>query len=1172
MQTLTFYSYKGGVGRTLMVANMARYLASFGQRVFAVDFDLEAPGLHYKLGLESPPRGLADYLLDAVAGGEAPESLSPYVLPAESGNAGGGSVHLLAAGAAPSPAYWRLLSRLDWHDLFYSDEAPGVALFLELQERIDRDYAPDFLLIDSRTGITEVGGATTTLLADRVICLLLNNQENLEGAREVLRSLRRAPRLPGQAPLEIWPVLARIPEVGGDVEARLVREVRDFLCAEAEDLASTLTFPELFVLHTDPDLQLREALCIGGGKGPQESLLLRDYLALFGKLVSIEALVRPTLRAIAERWETDRASAEKDFDRLAELAPQPELRTLLDAELAQVKDERALREAEAGRRAASAAEGRARKLLSELGLPGPPPAMVAAAESYLGYLVDFHSYLSFKGMGITDRVPLRLPLREMYVPLTARQEVPEGETPAREVRLAGRRITAEEMGALGERLSGPRPVLDLLRENDGLVLLGDPGSGKTTFLKSLLLTLAEGQGEAPAGLGARLPVYLPLAAWARALAAGEDLAFAALVGRYYRDVHLLTGELVAQALAAGRALLLLDGLDEVHDRSIQGELSRRVRELYEESRKRGNKLVLTSRIVGYREVRLAAEGLAEATLVDFGAGEVEEFAAKWTAALERAAAGGSALALLAAEREREELLAAVHANPRVEELAANPLLLTILALMKRQGVVLPERRVELYEQYVKTLLHSWNLARTGEALDVAAALRVLAPLALWMQETSPGAGLVEEEALRVKLAELCGGPEAAERLLADVRQHSGLLVERGPGRYGFLHLTFQEYLAGMALGERVQDGPGEVLAALRPRVGQAEWREVCLLAIGYLARVLRLTRAASAVLEGLLAERPGEPGDAEVLAGLAVADIGAEGVTAACRAKVVAALLGAIRADRRLPARQRAQAGKALAAAGDPRAEVMTVDGMELCPVPAGAFLMGSKRREMGAIESETPQRRVELPYDYQIGSFPVSVAQFQEFVAASGYKGWACENLRLLANWPAIGVNWHEAKAFCHWLTLRWRSMGRLRERWEARLPSEAEWERAARGDEGRRYPWGEKANWNRMNCREAEIGEPSTLGCFPGGRSPWGCHEMSGNIWEWTRSVFMNYPYPEPGPARAARETGSSEAPRVLRGGAYYLEATVPRCAVRSWNDSMFRYLNFGFRVVVLPLSSDL
>ena len=114
--------------------------------------------------------------------------------------------------------------------------------------------------------------------------------------------------------------------------------------------------------------------------------------------------------------------------------------------------------------------------------------------------------------------------------------------------------------------------------------------------------------------------------------------------------------------------------------------------------------------------------------------------------VERAATGDAALAAREAEREREELLEAVRRNPGVRSLATNPLLLTILAVMKRQGVALPERRAELYQTYVETLLRGWNLVRSlagrsSRDVDLAETLKVLAPLALWMHETSPGVGL-----------------------------------------------------------------------------------------------------------------------------------------------------------------------------------------------------------------------------------------------------------------------------------------------------------------------------------------------------------------------------------------------------------------------------------------------
>jgi len=113
----------------------------------------------------------------------------------------------------------------------------------------------------------------------------------------------------------------------------------------------------------------------------------------------------------------------------------------------------------------------------------PRPDLRAATTQYLTYLQDRHQYLSLKGIGLSERVPLQLPLLDLYVPLQARLELPPGETWNRpSLRLAGRELSPEEQEVLTGRLSEPRPVLDLLQQRDGLVILGDPGAGKTTFL------------------------------------------------------------------------------------------------------------------------------------------------------------------------------------------------------------------------------------------------------------------------------------------------------------------------------------------------------------------------------------------------------------------------------------------------------------------------------------------------------------------------------------------------------------------------------------------------------------------------------------------------------------------------------------------------------------------
>jgi formylglycine-generating enzyme required for sulfatase activity len=913
----------------------------------------------------------------------------------------------------------------------------------------------------------------------------------------------------------------------------------------------------------------------------------------------------------------------------------------------------------------------------------PPRDLRRATARYLTYLVDSHRYLSLKGMGVSDRVPLRLPLDEMYVPLKARVELPEGETWSRKLRLAGREVPDEERGTADARLSTPRPVLDLLREQDGLILLGDPGAGKTTFLKILALGLATGQAE-HLDLGVHLPVLIPLSAYANALAEGE-VRLDDFIAAYFHNLgaDLPIGDLLREALAQGGALVLLDGLDEVQDPALRELVAERVVDFYAFHRRAGNKFVLSSRVVGYREVRPVAEGLAECTLVDFEDEEIQAFVTRWTATLERAAHGDTPVAAQEAARERQELLEAIQNNPGVRRLAANPLLLTILALMKRQGVTLPERRVELYEQYVRTLLSSWNRARglgrpPARDLDVVETVRILAPLALWMHETSPGVGLVKQGDLRRELVEIYrqAGEDAPERagrrFLRDVREHASLLLERGAGQYGFIHLTFEEYLAAVGVARLGQRDIAPVVELLSRHVGDAAWREVALLTVGYLGIVQQQEQVAGDVVAALLAQQPGEPGQAVTLAGEAVVDAWPGGVTLECKEGVVRALVRTLGDDGRVAAPLRAEAGRALARLGDPR---FRADAWHLpdeprlgfVEIPAGPFLMGTREEDFPALkerfgevewykyEWETPQHEIALP-TYYVARYPVTQAQFWAFVEADGYQErrywreaeavgrwqdgqvkrffprfdekdeieWVEEqaaapyNFGLpynLPNHPVVGVTWYEALAYCRWLTERLSesanerisesanrrigesasqrigesASGAEREMWEGlaagrlvvRLPSEAEWEKAARGalppsggDQGgaRRFPWGDEPDPNRANYDETGIGYTSAVGCFPDGASPYGCLDMAGNVWEWTSSLWgekaepeFKYPY-DPTDGRENLEAGDRVG-RVLRGGAFYNDERGTRCTYRNWYDPDFRYWYFGFRVVAAP-----
>jgi formylglycine-generating enzyme required for sulfatase activity len=230
--------------------------------------------------------------------------------------------------------------------------------------------------------------------------------------------------------------------------------------------------------------------------------------------------------------------------------------------------------------------------------------------------------------------------------------------------------------------------------------------------------------------------------------------------------------------------------------------------------------------------------------------------------------------------------------------------------------------------------------------------------------------------------------------------------------------------------------------------------------------------------------------------------------------------------------------------------------GIAVVWVPPGPFLMGSElAQDPQAYSDELHRHRVTLP-GYWIGRYPVTVAQFRIFLAETG-RGDAGHRLSGPDTHPMRLVAWHEARAYCRWLSERTG--------WSVTLPSEAEWEKAARGTDGRLYPWG-NAPPNATLCNAGNRwGDTTPVGTYsPQGDSPYGCADMAGNVWEWTRSLYRDYPYnPDDG-----RENPESSGGWVLRGGAFSTLRAYVRCAYRFGVDPNDRYLDYGgFRIVVTP-----
>lgn len=200
-----------------------------------------------------------------------------------------------------------------------------------------------------------------------------------------------------------------------------------------------------------------------------------------------------------------------------------------------------------------------------------------------------------------------------------------------------------------------------------------------------------------------------------------------------------------------------------------------------------------------------------------------------------------------------------------------------------------------------------------------------------------------------------------------------------------------------------------------------------------------------------------------------------------------------------------------------------------LVTVPAGEFLMSDDRRT------------VEIPYDFRIAVYPVTNAQYAEFVEAMNQKPpghWQGGQYPAeREHHPVINVSWHDAKAYCDWLTTRLSEEGRLRDGEVIRLPTELEWEKAARGTDGREYPWGNEFDPKKANTGESGIGSTTPVGQFREGVSPYGCYDMAGNVWEWCESWYGEDPGNPPKKGRY----------KSLRGGFWYATAGYARCASR-------------------------
>ena len=708
------------------------------------------------------------------------------------------------------------------------------------------------------------------------------------------------------------------------------------------------------------------------------------------------------------------------------------------------------------------------------------------------------------------------------------------------------------------------------------VLLGDPGAGKTTALEHLAYQFtAEGDEPHP------LPILLRLSEFTSDLTIEEFIIEG--WGGSPEANHWGAPELAThldEYLEAGRLLFLFDALNEM-PREGYGERVLALRRFIDRWGSKGNRFVVSCRILDYGEAlgglqRVEIQPLSDQQIFHFLLNELDtEAEGLWDILSEgRSQSTEKETIIYRASRAKTD-------QRSLWEMARNPYLLTMMIDIFTEDRQLGQNRADLMSRFTQILM-SWAREKCppDQWLDADIQREALSILAFETQRRSGFGTLVKTEQVKAVMPDQIQldpywppVPSPPEQILSLAASANIIEMPADHSSVRFYHQLLQEYFAARQMLKEnptdliqfwewpwleVEMPPvpiNDVLDTALPPPPPTGWEETTILAVSLSIENNRR------LIGTLLDVNP-------ILAGRCLYETQVK-VDATIQQAVIDRLLTTIGRPE-VALRVRIAAGQVLGDLGDPRLG-------EMVTVPAGPFIMGN---DQGPADQK-PQHKCLLP-TYQFGKYPVTNSEFRRFVEAGGYRdkgwwtsqGWArkkSENWSKPRYWsghfsqpnrPVIGVSWYECVAYCHWLSAE---TGQT-----YRLPTEAEWEKAARGLDGSLYPWGDSYDPNQLNSKEGEqiVMATTPVGVYPTGVSPFGAFDCAGNVWEWCSTQALHsrlkpYLY-DPTVDEWAQTYLTGQSTRVLRGGSWYGEAALARCPTRFSSPPEEWFLNRGFRLV--------
>ena len=791
---------------------------------------------------------------------------------------------------------------------------------------------------------------------------------------------------------------------------------------------------------------------------------------------------------------------------------------------------------------------------STKGASEPPgePLQLKIPEGYRNWIKAFYSTFDLKYLG-KKKNTVDIEISKAYIRIETTnpfyKALEEKLIKKKDLEFREEKTKPEKTGTKDEP-----PTIDieeLLARVPCIVLRGQAGMGKSMLVKHLTYTITQGICKN------LLKEYLPVMIFLKDLGgilkekrktSDDIITFESLLKSYLENTKCqLNWQVVANYISAQRALFLLDGVDEVpDDDETRLELVRIIASFYLDNK--DNRFLVTSRPPGIEgDVAKSFKGKIF-DIQDLDEKMIFTFITDWFREVSSQAEGRAA-------DLSKKMKVDIKANENVYDLIKNPLLLKAGCILYKDEETIPEQRADLYSRVVERLL-SGRFISPKSPVKVPQAREYLMNLAFDLQKKEKKE--IESREAREKLGRIFTREKEETKtsykdrigtLFNFIERNCGLLKRSSHNKISFSHLTFQEFLAGNHI--------------LNEEIGYEEflknpwWKETLLLFLGYL-NIEHKIKSNNIVKEIFKA---GDRYEEKryylwLLAARALSEFQetdrVEDFVSLTKKKL-SFIIGSL-----VNVEDRFEAGEILGKLGDPR---IRPDAM--VKVETGEFIRGSDKKK--ADSDEKPLRKIYLD-EFLIGKYPVTNHEYKKFVDDHGYgnknfwteEGWKWKQKEKInessfwhdrewkgENFPIVDISWYEACAYAKWLSKKTGDA--------YRLPTEAEWEKAARGTDGRVYPWGNDFYKSKCNSDVTGLGRTSPVGIFPEGTSPFDCFDMSGNVWEWCSDWFGKEYYKK---SSAKNPKGPSSGPyRVFRGGSWSMSPKFCRASFRGRNHPYFR-----------------